>query len=130
MVGHWLSAVAFDWAGMTVERVLPVVAITLAVAGVAEVLVSGCALAGYQFMATSGYLEASGGARPAHLSEATGDRAGGVASRAFAAVAAIAVIAAAVAWLVIAVAIAITWLPSRRWSVPAPAAPARIQAES
>jgi glycerophosphoryl diester phosphodiesterase len=99
MVGHWLSAVAFDWAGMTVERVLPVVAITLAVAGVAEVLVSGCALAGHQFMATSGYLEASGGARPAHLSEAIGDRAGGVASRAFAAVAAIAVVAAAVAWL-------------------------------
>ena len=30
----------------------------------------------------------------------------------------------------VAVAIAITWLPSRRWSVPAPVAPARIQAES
>jgi glycerophosphoryl diester phosphodiesterase len=99
LLGHRLSSAAFDWAGMSVARVLPVVAISLSTALVVEVLLSGLALAGHQFLSTRGYAARTGRAT-APGAEAAGEiSAGRFAMRALAAVLAVAAVAAAGAWL-------------------------------
>jgi glycerophosphoryl diester phosphodiesterase len=97
--GRSLSVAAFSWAGMSVTRVLPVAGITLASALIAETLLSALALAGHQFLSTRGYAARSGrGAEPA-AEAAAGMSPGRLATRAIAAVLAVAALAAGGAWI-------------------------------
>lgn len=95
-------AALLDWAGMDVQRVLPVVAIGLAVTLVAELVLSGLALAGQQAFAVRRYAALAGGApSPASAATAPGLPARRLALRALAVVTGLAVVAAAGSWLLL-----------------------------
>ncbi len=98
LVGRHASLAAFDWAGMRLARVLPVVALGVAIAIVVEIALSAAALAGQQSLAVRGYLRRTGGtATASHAAPAPA--AGRLALGAVFAVTVIAVLAAAASWL-------------------------------
>jgi glycerophosphoryl diester phosphodiesterase len=99
-IGRLLSAAGFDWAGLDLRRVLPLVSLCLAVAVIAHALVSWLAITGHQFLLTRLHAELTGQAPGARHPDAAADRgAGALALRAIVAVVALAVIAAAGGWL-------------------------------
>lgn len=99
LAGRWLSTLAFGWAGMSVARVLPVVAISMTSAFAIELLLSGLTLAGQQFIVTRGYTGQAGrGAVPGAV-VANGRDAERFALGALITVLSVATVAGAGAWL-------------------------------
>lgn len=102
LAGRPVYAALLDWAGMELRRVLPVVAIGLAVALASGVLLSGLALAGQQAFAMRRLAELAGGAGHAVAAPAVPDASGGrLAMRALVVVLVIAAAAAAGSWAVL-----------------------------
>lgn len=100
LAGRPVYVTLLDWAGMDLRRVLPVVAIGLAVTLAAELLLSGLALAGQQGYAMRRFTELAGGANLAGAAARAGQgpSAARLALRALLVVLAIAAAAAAVSW--------------------------------
>jgi glycerophosphoryl diester phosphodiesterase len=99
--GRALSGAVLDWAGVDVRRVLPVLALCLAVAIVAEAVASGLALAGQQLLVMRSYAEQAGMPVGPAPERGRDGRPAGSALRACGAVLAVAVLAAAGAWLAV-----------------------------
>ncbi len=97
-----LYAALLDWAGMDLGRVLPVVAIGLAVTLLAELVLTGLALAGQQGFAMRGFTELAGGAiSRKSAADTRGPAAGRLALRALAVVTGLAAAAATGSWLLL-----------------------------
>jgi glycerophosphoryl diester phosphodiesterase len=103
-IGVRTSAGLFDWAGMDIRRVLPVVGLCLSTSALAEFALTGIALTGQQFQLVRSYADAKGITRTGPPASSSAPRAGaiGFAGRAVAAVFAAAAVAAALSWLAIA----------------------------
>ena len=99
LAGRWLSTLAFGWAGMSMARVLPVVAISMTSAFAIELLLSGFTMAGQQFIVTRSYYRQAGHGTAPGADVASEHGAGRLAMRALAAVLAIAAVAGIGAWL-------------------------------
>lgn len=102
-IGRRLAERGLDWAGIDLYRVLPLLALCLGIAVVFQFAVTGIALAGHQFLITRDYFNRVGEAALSKLTLAgEPDRAAArLATRALAAVVAIAVLAAAAAWFAV-----------------------------
>jgi glycerophosphoryl diester phosphodiesterase len=102
-IGRHLTARGLDWAGIDLARLLPLLALYVGIAAVFQFVASGIALAGHQFLVTRIYYNRVGEVA-LHKGPVPGDsnRASGrLATRALAAVVAIAILASAAAWFAI-----------------------------
>jgi glycerophosphoryl diester phosphodiesterase len=99
LAGRSLSALVLGWAGMSMARVLPVVAISMTSAFAIELLLSGFTLAGQQFIVTRGYSRQAGLGTAPGADVASERGVGRLAMRALAAVLAIAAVAGVGAWI-------------------------------
>ncbi len=99
LVARYASLAAFNWAGMSLARVLPVVALGVALTIVVEVVLSGLAIAGQQCLAMRGYLRKTKGEATPAAHAVPAPAAGRLALRAVVGVTAIALVAAAASWL-------------------------------
>jgi len=97
-IGRPLSAAALDWAGMNLARVMPVLALGLAITIVVETVLSGLAIAGQQCLAVRGHAEHAGRAQSRQPDAGPGPAAARTALRAVVAVVVIAVVAAGSSW--------------------------------
>ena len=101
--GSRISGSMIDWAGMDIHRLLPVVGLCLATAGVVEFTLSGIGLAGQQFQLARGFMAGQAVAPVLDVASSGPQRSfGRIAARAVAAVVLAALVAATLSWLAIA----------------------------